>query len=464
MKRAILLLVLITAGLSFGFSKDFNIDDFGAVGDGKTLDTKAIQAAIDACTEYGGGRVIIPSGGKTYLTGTIYLKSHVTLYLENGSLLQASTDMAHYAKDTYRTRYKMEKHMNQCLIYAQDADNISIEGYGTIDGNGFRKYFNAQTGRPMLMRFLRCNDFHVSNVTIINPASWTTDWIFSDNITVTGVKVVAHAHHNGAALCFDGCTNVRVTNCDFDTSDDAIAITSSHKDKPSVNMTFSNCNFTGIWSAMRIGLLSLGDFESITVTNCTFTNITDAGFKIQMNEGAEMKNMVFSNIVMKNVPRPIFMTFCQQKASVDAPDEMFPMKAMHHFNFNNMIIDNRELDKNAAILITGMPDNYITDMQLSDIQIVQPGGGTKEDAEKTDINEYTLEVLDGWWPEFIGVGTLPASAIYIRHVDDLYLNNIQIKTVSKEERPPIVLDDVPSYAANGIYSEGIKLEELKVIE
>ena len=91
---------------------------------------------------------------------------------------------------------------------------------------------------------------------------------------------------NGAALCFDGGTNVRVTNCNFDTSDDAIAITSSQKDKPCVNMTFSNCNLTGIWSAMRIGLLSLGDFESITVTNCTFTNITDAGFKIQMNEGA----------------------------------------------------------------------------------------------------------------------------------------------------------------------------------
>ena len=183
-----------------------------------------------------------------------------------------------------------------------------------------------------------------------------------------------------------------------------------------------------------------------------------------MNEGAEMKNMVFSNIVMKNVPRPIFMTFCQQKASVDAPDEMFPMKAMHHFNFNNMIIDNRELDKNAAILITGMPDNYITDIQLSDIQMVMPGGGTKEDAGKTDINEYTLEVLDGWWPEFIGVGTLPASGIYMRHINDLYLNIIQIKTVSGDERPPIVFDDVPRYSINEIYYEGEKLNEIVEIK
>jgi polygalacturonase len=461
MKLKILLLILSIIPFSTGFSKDFVVDDFGAAGDGKTLDTEAVQLAINACAENGGGRVIIPSG-KIYLIGTIYLKSNVTFVVENGAVLKGSTDMTNYARDTYKTRYKMEKHMNQCLIYAQDAHNISIEGYGTIDGDGFREYFNSTTGRPMLMRFLRCNDFHVSNVTIINPASWTTDWIFSDNITVTGIKVVAQSHHNGAALCFDGCTNVRVTNCDFDTSDDAIAITSSNKDKPSVNMTFSNCNFTGIWSAMRIGLLSLGDFESITVTNCTFTNITDAGFKIQMNEGGEMKNMVFSNIVMKNVPRPIFMTFCQQKASVDAPDEMYAMKAMHHFNFNNMIIDNRELDKNTAILITGMPGHYITDLQLSNIQMVLPGGGTEEDAAKTDINEYTLEVLDGWWPEFIGVGTLPASGIYMRHVDDLYLNNIQIKTVSTEKRPPIVFDDVPGYAFNEIYYEGKKLNKVVV--
>lgn len=463
MKRHLLFLILFATAFSYGFSKDFNIDTFGATGDGISLDTEAVQAAINACTENGGGRVFIPAG-KTYLIGTIYLKENVTLFLENGALLRASTRIADYAKDTYKTRYKLEKHMNQCLIYAEDAKNIAIEGYGTIDGNGFQEYFNSETGRPMLMRFLRCNDFHVSNVTIINPASWTTDWVFCDNITVTGVKVVAHAHHNGAALCFDGCTNVRVTNCDFDTSDDAIAITSSHKDKPCVNMTFSNCNFTGIWSAMRIGLLSLGDFESITVTNCTFTNITDAGFKIQMNEGAEMKNMVFSNIVMKNVPRPIFMTFCQQKASVDAPDEMFPMKAMHHFNFNNMIIDNRELDKNSAILISGMPGNYITDIQLSDIQMIMPGGGTAADAAKTEINEYTLEVMDGWWPEFIGVGTLPASSIYIRHVNDLYLNNIQIKTISEDKRPPIVFDDVPGYSANEIYHNRKKLEEIVVIE
>lgn len=458
MKKKSFLIGIVVFSFSFAFSQEFNIIDYGAKGDGLTLDTKAIQEAIDACTNAGGGRVILPAG-KTYLTGTIYLKEYVTFVVENGAVLKGSSDIEDYATDTYKTRYKMEKHMNRCLIYAEDAKNIAIEGYGTIDGNGHRKYFNGETGRPMLMRFLNCDDMHVSNVTIINPASWTTDWVYCDNITVTGVKVNAQVNHNGAALCFDGCINVGVTNCAFDTSDDAVAITASHKDKPCKNITVSNCTFTGIWAAMRIGLLSLGDFESITVTNCTFTNISDSGFKIQMNEGAEMKNMVFSNIVMKNVPRPIFMTFCQQKASVDAPDEMFPMKAMHHFSFNNIIIDNGELDKNSAIFITGMPDNYITDIQLSDIQMVMPGGGTKADANKTDLNEYTLEVLDGWWPEFSLVGTLPASGIYMRHVKDLYMSNVHLKTISNDERPAIFFQDVKGSYTTRIYSNGRELPE-----
>jgi len=291
----------------------------------------------------------------------------------------------------------------------------------------------------------------VHNVTIMNPASWTTDWVFCDHITISGVKVIARAHHNGAALCFDGCEDVRVSNCDFNTSDDAIAITSSAKDEPCRNLTINNCNFTGIWSAMRIGLLSLGDFESITVANCTFSNISDAGFKIQMNEGAEMKNMIFSNITMKNVPRPIFMTFCQQKASVDAPDEMYPMKAMHHFSFSNFIIDNSEMDKEATMFITGMPGHPITDIQLTDMQIVLPGGGTQEDADKRDQKEYTLEVLNNWWPEYSLVGTLPASGIYIRHAAGVYMNNIQIKTLSEDARPPVVLEDVKDWAASGLF-------------
>jgi hypothetical protein len=196
---------------------------------------------------------------------------------------------------------------------------------------------------------------------------------------------------------------------------------------------------------MRIGLASRGDFESITVSNCTFHDIQDSGLKIQMNEGGEMKNMVFSNIIMKNVPRPIFMTFCQQRAGVDSPKEMLPMKAMHGFIFDNFIIDNHELDKNSVIFLTGMPNHYITDIQLNNIQMTVAGGGTNEDTTITTIKEYTLETLGNWWPEFSKVGTLPASGLFARHIKGLYISNFHLKIINYDKRAPIVFDDVLNY-------------------
>ncbi|WP_343328557.1 glycoside hydrolase family 28 protein [Polaribacter staleyi] len=420
----------------------YNVLDFGAKGDGVTLDTKAVQQAIDMCSLKGGGKVIIPSG-KTVLIGTIYLKDFVTLHIENNAVLLGSPNYTDYTTDTHKNTYKNEPHMDRCLIFAKDAKSIAIEGLGTINGNGHPKNFTKKKGgRPMLMRFLNSNDIHLKDVTLLNPAAWTSAWLYCNEIVVDGIKIISRVNHNGDGLDFDGCTNVRVANSSFDTSDDSICLQTSRPDKPCKDIVITNCVFTSKWAAMRIGLASRGDFESITVSNCTFHDIQDSGLKIQMNEGGEMKNMVFSNIVMKNVPRPIFMTFCQQRAGVDSPEEMLPMKAMHHFIFDNFIIDNQELDKNSVIFLTGMPNHYITDIQLNNIQMTVSGGGTNEDATKTAIKEYTLETLGNWWPEFSKVGTLPASGIFARHINGLYISNFHLKTINDDKRAAIVFDDV----------------------
>ncbi|WP_282144107.1 glycoside hydrolase family 28 protein [Cellulophaga baltica] len=433
------------------FATDFSVLHYGAKADGITKDTKAVQAAIDACTKNGGGNVIIPAG-KTVVIGTIYLKNFVTLYIENGAVLLGSPDIEDYTTDTHKNTYKNEPHMDRCLIFARDAKSFAIKGLGTIDANGHPKYFTKEKGgRPMMMRFLNCSNIQLKEVTLLNPAAWTSAWLYCDQIVVDGIKIISRVNNNGDGLDFDGCTNVRVANSSFDTSDDAICLQTSRPDKPCKDIVITNCVFTSKWAAMRIGLASRGDFDSVTVSNCTFHDIQDSGLKIQMNEGGEMKNMLFSNIIMKNVPRPIFMTFCQQRAGVDAPETMLPMKAMHSFSFNNMIIDNRELDKNTALFLTGMPDNYITDIQLNNIQMTVSGGGTQEDSDKKGIKEYTLETLDGWWPEFNKVGTLPASGIYARHIDGLYVNNFQLITITEDKRKPVVFDDVLNGNVKNVY-------------
>jgi hypothetical protein len=430
---------------------DYNVLDFGAKADGVTLDTKAVQKAIDICSSKGGGKVIIPSG-KTVLIGTIYLKDFMTLHIENGAVLLGSPNYSDYATDTHKNTYKNETHMDRCLIFVKDAKSIAIEGLGTINGNGHPKNFTKKKGgRPMLLRFLNSNDIHLKDVTLINPAAWTSAWLYCNEIVVNGIKIISRVNHNGDGLDFDGCTNVRVSNSSFDTSDDSICLQTSRPDKPCKDIVITNCVFTSKWAAMRIGLASRGDFESITVSNCTFHDIQDSGLKIQMNEGGEMKNMVFSNIIMKNVPRPIFMTFCQQRAGVDSPKEMLPMKAMHGFIFDNFIIDNHELDKNSVIFLTGMPNHYITDIQLNNIQMTVAGGGTNEDATKKTIKEYTLETLGNWWPEFSKVGTLPASGLFARHINGLYINNFHLKTEKEDKRASIVFDDVLNTNSKSIY-------------
>ncbi len=452
-----LLICLMMVFFAQVFAKDFNVIDFGAKADGLTKDTKAVQAAIDACTENGGGTVIIP-GGKTVVIGTIYLKDFVTLHIENGGVLLGSPDIADYADNTHKNMYKNEPHMDKCLIFAQDAKSFAIEGYGTIDGNGHQKYFTRKTGRPMLLRFLNCSDIHLNNIMLINPAAWTSAWLYCHEISVCGIRIHSRSNGNGDGLDFDGCTNVRVSNCSFDNSDDSICLQSSSKDKACKDVVISNCIFETKWAGMRIGLMSQGDFESVTLTNCTFKNIKDSGLKIQMNEGGAMKNMVFSNLTMRNVPRPIFMTFCQQRAGDDTPEEMYPMKEMKNFTFQNIIVDNTELDKNSAFLFTGLPGYNIENIILKDIQFFVSGGGTKEDATKTDLKEYTLETLKGWWPEFSLIGTLPASGVYMRHMENVFIENFHLTIVGEDARKPIILNDVANGNIEKFYVNGKKYE------
>lgn len=462
MKQAVCLLVLWLFWGNATLAQNFNVLDYGAVADGSSLDTQAVQNAIDACHANGGGKVFIPSG-KTVRIGTIYLKSFVTLHVANGAVLIGSPDIKDYATDTHKNMYKNEPHMDRCLIFAKDAQNIAIEGYGTIDGNGYTSNFTKKKGgRPMLIRFVNVTDIRVSDITLQNPAAWTSAWLYCSNIAVNGIKIHSRANGNGDGLDFDGCTNVSVTNSFFDNSDDSICIQASLPEKPAKNIAISNCHFTTKWGGIRIGLLSRGAISSVTVSNCTFRDIQDSGLKIQQCEGGEMKNMVFSNLVMENVPRPVFMTFTQQRASVDTPEGVLePLSRMHNFSFNNIIVDNTEGDKNAAFFITGYPGHAIEHVSLSNIQFTVTGGGTKTDAQK-QIPEYTQEVLKGWWPEFGLVGTLPASGIYARHIKGFSVDNFKMISLNQDARPMVQVKNVHQATYNNLQYNGAVIAQKQI--
>jgi len=432
--------VRVPTQANYGQRKVVDIALLGAKNDGKTLNTAIIQAAIDDCSVSGGGTVYVAGGGK-YLTGTLYMKSYVTLHIDNGTTLLASSDISDYTDDTYKCMYIDGPQLKKCLIFAQEAESFAFEGYGTIDGNGHRDNFPQE--RPMLMRFLNCRNIHLTNLNLVSPASWTSAWLYCDDITVSGIRIHSRVNYSGDGLDFDGCTNVRVNNCNFDTSDDSICLQTSRTDRPCRDVTISNCIFCSEWAGIRIGLLSRGDICSVTVTNCTFHNIKDSGLKIQMNEGAELKNMTFSNLVMENVPRPVFMTFCRSRSCVDAPIEVAPMKYMGNFIFQNIIVDNSKGDKNSCFFFSGMPNKKIENISISDILMFVSGGGTAEDAARDSIPEFDSQTLRDGWPEFFLLeGAMPASGLFARHVKGLTINNFLVKTQTEDKRETIKFIDV----------------------
>ena len=448
-KILLTLLLSLTITHQSTMAKNYDILSLGGVADEKFDNTTIIQNAINECSKNGGGVVRLRGG--IFLSRTLYMKSNVTLRIETGTTLRANGDISTYPTDTHKNMYKNEPHMDRCFIYAYDAHNFTLEGGGTIDGNGH--FRNFKKVRPMMIRFVECSKIRLNDLQLINPAAWTSAWLYCKDIAIANITIRSIVNNNGDGLDFDGCQDVRVTNSDFNTSDDCICLQTSRTDMPCQNITISNCTFKSKWAGIRIGLLSRSTISNVAVTNCTFRDILDSGLKIQQNEGGKMHNMVFSNLVMTSVPRPIFMTFCQQRACTDSPEELAPLQSMGGFLFQNIMVDNSMCDASSHFVFTGYKNNYITNIALRDVTFITGGGGTKTDAKRRDIPEYTPEIMDGWWPEYklLG-GALPASGIYARHIRNMEVENFLIQTINKDARPIIYCDDTP-----GFHKEGIKL-------
>jgi polygalacturonase len=418
----------------------YDIRDFGAKGDGTTVNTKAVQIAIDKCTSTGG--VVLVAGGQ-FVTGTIFLKSNVCLRVEAGAVLLGSPHIADYSTNTDRTMYA-EPYMNRCLIFARDAQNIAFEGNGIIDGQGksFPEKDDADKNRPKMIRFIGCSHIRMRDLTLKSPASWTSEWRNCTDMAVDGITISSRNISNGDGLDFDGCVNVRVSNSTFFTGDDCLCLQTSDKAHPCLNFTVTNCNFSGRWAGIRIGLLSRANFQNIVVSNCTFNEHNDSGLKIQMMEGAVMSNMLFTNLVMKNVPRPVFLTFNKQNASFDAHGDPPPMNRVHDIVFSNISVEDSIGGKSCGFIVTGMPDHPVENITFSNIHALLPGGGTAEEA-KDVLAEFTLENLKGRWPEVGGLrATVPAFGVYLRHVKGVTLRDIVIETAKPDGRPAVVAVDV----------------------
>ena len=356
-----------------------NVRDFGAKGNGTTKDTAAIQAAINACEQKGGGTVLLTAG--TYLSAPIVLKSNITLHLDKGATLLGSPDHADYPAIT-----EFRAPGLQALVSATDASNVTISGQGTIDGNGKSWWemawkirgsgiLGTNHPRPRLVVFDHCNRVLIEGVTIENSPMWQVVPYYSNDVTIRDVRILAAIPSpNTDAIDPFSSSNVLIENVYSDVGDDNVAIKSGMinspgPDSPSRNITVRNCIFMH-GHGLSVGSELSGGAQNILAENIEF-NGTDNGIRVKANRdrGHPVYNLVFRNIKMKDVKNALIIS--EYYPRVMPPDGVSaaPVGRLTP-HFSNIVLQNvTAVDSKNAGAIVGLPESPVKDVVLDNVSI-----------------------------------------------------------------------------------------------
>lgn len=442
---------------------------YGAIGDGKTLDSNAINAAIDACHLAGGGVVYLRAG--TYLSGTVILKSNVTLYLEAGATILGSTNIRDYTPQAGPDP-AWDAGQNH-LLFARNADNVSLLGSGKIDGQG--KSFWVPSGRqapskkdlwkdvatydwkPLeraspMMEFVDCRNFHLQGLRIENSAGWTMRFINCNKVFIQGIAVKNPIFGpNSDGMDISNSQNVFISNCLLETADDVICLKSENPYGNSIpltkNIVITNCVLSSCCNGLKFGTMTKGGFENITFSNSVIFNdnvrLSErviAGIALEMVDGGWIEGVNITGIRMQRVRTPIFIRRGNRTPRPDGTPG----------TLKGVMIDG--VHATGAILtssITGLPGFPIEDVTLSNIRIDSEEGG-KEQWATLNVPEQGEK-----YPEARMFGRFPSFGFYCRHVHGLRMRDVVLGATTGEARPAIVCDDARQVEIAGLRSSKI---------
>lgn len=446
--KTLVSLFLLVAFTNFAKAGDFNILTYGAIGDGTTLNTEAIQKAIDACNRSGGGKVVFPEG--SFLSGTIVLKDNVTIHFEKNSVLLGSTELKDYRNlDPFTEGLGID--VGWALLVAVDAKNIGLEGEGTIDGQGSavkEKHILTDTRpegqrwgmRPFLVRIVRCNGVTVKDVTLKYAAAWTSHYFQSTNLRIDNVKIhsVGVAHNDGIGI--DGCQDVVITNCDVLSGDDALVFKTTSSKMACKNIMVTGLRLKSNQAGIKMGTESMAAFEDIKISKCHIYDTKNGGIKLLTVDGANLRNIEISDITMEEVRTPMLFRLGSRlsvfRKTSDTKQTTGTFENVLIKNIKAHASANAQLMPPSGILITGVPGYYITGLTLENIEISLAGGGTAEHAR-----QLVPEAIDQY-PEIKTFGPrVPAYGVWARHVKGLKLKNIKFNLAGNDLRPAFVCED-----------------------
>ena len=453
----------------------FDITASGAKGDGKTQNREAIQKTIEAAAAAGGGTVEIPPG--TWVTGSIRLRSNITLQLDRGAVIEASADASTYDVPEPNEWDKFQdaghSHFHNSLIWGEGLENIAITGGGRISGKVLTRGNGAGGDKTIALKL--CRNVTLRDISIANAGHFGILAAGVDNLTIDNVMIDT----NRDGIDVDSCRNVRISNSSINSpNDDAITLKGTHAlgfARASENITITNCLVSGFeigslldgtykrtvqrapdrdgpTGRIKIGTESEGDFRNIAISNIVFD--TSRGLALESVDGSHIEDVTVSNITMRDVSNaPIFIRLGSR---LRAP-EGTAVGSIKRIRISNVTAYNA--DPRYGSIISGIPGHDVEDVKLSAIRLLYRGGLSTGDAAKQTpdlVNTFFFRGTGGVpprepydtperekeYPEPSMFGILPAYGFFIRHAKGVELNDVELAVMKEDRRPAFVFDSV----------------------
>ncbi len=429
---------------------DYNILDYGAVSDTTQLSTAAVQRAIDACSKAGGGRVVVPAG--SYKIGTLQLRSHIHLHLEHGATLYGSTSLEDYTpmKSAYVSLRTQTETVQ--LIYADDVDDVVIDGYGTIDGRGraFPKLSWNDEGitRPHLLRFIQSRDIVVKDITLRNSGCWMQHYLACDRLRIDGIKVFNRNNYNNDALDIDGCHDVVVKGMMADSDDDGITLKSTSP-RLCENVRISDCVVSSHCNAVKLGTETNGGFRNINISGIVVKPSEDqrekffgqwigsSAISLEIVDGGVLENVNISDFTIEGTEAPIFVRLGNRARGYHEGQVIDKVGTIDGVHIDNLQIRNAG---SMGCSITGLPGHPVKNVRVSRVTLHHQGG--VEAADMAEIERSIADEKEKEYPEATMWGRLPAKGFYVRHAEQISISDLVVLTDRPDVRPDIVNVDV----------------------
>lgn len=439
-----------------GNAKDYPASFFGIRSDGVTLNTRSIQFAIDYINGNGGGRLVFDVG--RYLTGSIHLKSNVTIWLKEGAVLVGSLNPFDY-----------DKKMWTALIFAYDQHDIGIIGQGVIDGQGRELAFNVtdlyhrglakntfRNDRPeadvraVVTNFFSCRNVLMKGITIRNSASWVEVYDQCVNLKLDSIYVDSKAFWNNDGIDIVDCDSVAVTNSYIDADDDGICLKSHNASKFCDHILLRNNVIRSSANGIKFGTAGYGGFRNVTINNNKVFDTYRSAIALESVDGGFLENVSVDTMLVVNTGHAIFLRIGERVKGKKGKLENITIR-----NVNAEIAKNKpdagydyegpieDMPRNISpIVIAGMPDALIKKVLIENVSVAYPGGGNpffaKVDLDSLDRVPERPEA----YPDFSMFRELPAWGAYIRHARGIEFKNVSLSVAKKDFRNAIVLDDV----------------------